>query len=116
MRHHAFKAQGGIAIEACEERSERFVIDTLATHAGVDLEVNREGADARRMCRRFKLVEMKRIPYDGGELVMDDVLPLAGEDAADDEDARVRTKTARLNTLFNTGDSEPTGSGANHSR
>ena len=59
---------------------------------------------------------MKRIPDYRGELVMDDVLPLAGEDAADDEDARVRTKAARLNTLFNTGDSEPTGSGANHSR
>ncbi len=61
----------------------------------------------------FEFIKLPGIPDDWREFVADDILCLAREGAADDEDTCVGAKAARFDSFFNAGDAEPLSSGTN---
>src|SRR5215469_60936 len=114
MRRYGFEAKGQLVVESRENRRQVVEARALAAHAGVDLKMDgqRSGSDRRGTGGALKLIEMTRVPGKRSEVVRDECVALAREDAADDEDARPRADGAGFNALFNAGDSEPLGTGA----
>ena len=115
VRHDAFEPEGRLGPEAREEWGKVVEADALAAHAGIDFKVNGKGASAQPggVCGGFKIVELRGLPGDGCEVVLDDGRGLAGKDAGDDQHARIGAESARGDAFFDTGDAEPAGAGAN---
>ncbi len=107
VRHHSFEAQGKIAAKSPEESFEGFDIDSLTTHAGVDFEMNGDGADTQSARCGFEHIELPGIPDHRGQLVADNGLGVVGKDSADNENACVRAETAGLNAFFDAGYAKP---------
>src|SRR6185437_1400994 len=88
----------------------------LPAHAGIDFEVNgnRAGCSPGSPPGKLQLIELPRLPGNGGQAVCDQSRGLSGENATDDQDADFRTGAyrARGNPFFYAGDAQPARSGA----
>ena len=78
--------------------------------------MNGQGSNICRAGGGFKFIELPKIPDDRSESVANVSRPWPGNDAADDEDARIWAKSARIDAFFNAGDAKPAGSRTHRGR
>ena len=122
MGHYALEFEWRPWLEPRQNRREPFQTCTLAAHAGVNLQVKRQraGPHSRGTRGNVQIVELRRLPYDGGQPMLYHCCTLAGNNAADYHDARGNVRTgaqrSRGYAFFHAGNGDPPGPRAQHRR
>ncbi len=93
-------------------------IDSLAAHARINLQMNRQCSilEAHLARGTLQFVELPGLPNHSGELMAHHILSLSRKVAADDKDSRLGANRARGHAFFYRGDAQPAGPGAHGRR
>ena len=105
----ALKPERRARRKAHKMRRKHLETRTLAAHAGIDFEMNRQGAglQSRRSRGGFKVIQLRRLPNNSGKSVLNDGCPWPGTTPPMTTIRVSGTECAGGHTFFNTGDRNP---------